>query len=256
MPTFSINVLVGNPVGGKSVKISAIVDSAATDSVLPKSLMAELGIKATDQVAVQDVGGRSVIARGRARLCISGEERNCRVLFGPDNLALVGASFLDSFNLIVDGRNQRLLRGLEDRDFDVFVAHASEDKDEVTRPLAKALRAHGLTVWFDEFEIVIGDSIAGKIGNGLARSRSGIIIFSPAFFKRAWPQFEVNGMINRMISGEYNILPVWHNVSEKAVSEYNPSLADLWAGKTIDDDVEAIARQIAEKIRSTAYRPV
>ena len=92
MPTFSINVLVGNPLGGKLTKISAIVDSAATDSVLPKSLMAELGIKATDQVAVQDVGGMSVIDRGLARLSISGEERTCPVLFGPDNLALVGVT--------------------------------------------------------------------------------------------------------------------------------------------------------------------
>ena len=256
MPTFSIDVLVGNPLGGKLTKISAIVDSAATHSVLPKSLMVELGIKATDQVAVQDVSGMSVIDRGLARLFFSGEERTCPVLFGPDNLALVGASFLDSFSLLVDGRNQRLLRGLEDKDFDVFIAHASEDKDEVSRPLAKALRAHGLTVWFDEFEIVIGDSIAGKIGKGLARSRAGIIVFSPAFFERAWPQFEVNGMINRMISDEYIILPVWHNVSENTVSQYNPSLADIWAGKTSDDDVEAIAPQIVEKIESTAYRPI
>ena len=52
MPTFSTNVLVGRPVGGKLVEISAIVDSAATDSVLPTSLIAELGIEATSQVAV------------------------------------------------------------------------------------------------------------------------------------------------------------------------------------------------------------
>ena len=63
-------------------------------------------------------------------------------------------------------------------------------------------------------------------------------------------------MINRMISDEYIILPVWHNVSENTVSKYNPSLADIWAGKTIYDDVEAIARQIAEKLWSTAYRPI
>ena len=103
MPTFSINVLVGHPAGGELVGIYALVDSAATDSVFPKSLMAELGIMATDQVAVQGVGGMSVIDRGRARLSIFGEERICPVLFGSDNLALVGASFLDSFSLLVDG---------------------------------------------------------------------------------------------------------------------------------------------------------
>ena len=160
MSSFSINVLVGRPIGGELIEISAIVDSAATDSVMPKSLMAKIGIEATGMVAVQGVGGTLTMDYGLARFGIFGEERNCPVLLGLDNLAIVGASFLDSFNLLVDGRNQRLLRGLEDKDFDVFVAHASEDKSEVARPLAQELRADGLAVWFDEFEISIGDSIA------------------------------------------------------------------------------------------------
>ena len=148
MPTFSTNVLVGRPVGGELVEISAIVDSAATDLVLPTSLIAELGIKATNQAAVQGVGGTLTMECGLVRFSFSGEERICRVLFGGENFAIVGASFLDSFNLLVDGRNQRLLQGLEEKDFDVFVAHASEDKSEVARPLAQTLRADGLSVWF------------------------------------------------------------------------------------------------------------
>ena len=93
--------------------------------------MAEPGIEATDQVAVQGAGGKSVIDRGRARLSFSGEERTCPVIFGSDSLTLVGASLLDSFSLLVDGRNQRLVHTLKDKDFNVFVAHASEDKDEI-----------------------------------------------------------------------------------------------------------------------------
>src|SRR6185312_12727621 len=45
------------------------------------------------------------------------------------------------------------------RDFDVFISHASEDKNEVVRPLAEALRKGGLEVWYDEFELRIGDSL-------------------------------------------------------------------------------------------------
>jgi len=44
---------------------------------------------------------------------------------------------------------------------DVFICHASEDKDAVARPLAKALEARGLTVWLDEFQIKLGDSTDG-----------------------------------------------------------------------------------------------
>ncbi len=44
-------------------------------------------------------------------------------------------------------------------EYDVFISHASEDKDAIVRPLATALRAGELRVWYDEFELRIGDSL-------------------------------------------------------------------------------------------------
>ena len=67
--------------------------------------------------------------------------------------------------------------------FDVFISHATEDKEEVARPLAVALDAEGLRVWYDEFELKIGDSLHRKIDNGIARSRFGVVIISPSFFR-------------------------------------------------------------------------
>ena len=51
-------------------------------------------------------------------------------------------------------------------DYDVFISHASEDKDTVVRPLANALLQRGLKVWYDEFELKIGDSLRRKIDKG------------------------------------------------------------------------------------------
>lgn len=56
------------------------------------------------------------------------------------------------------------------RDFDVFISHASEDKDDVVRPLAVALHEGGLKVWYDEFELRIGDSLRRKIDTGLEKA--------------------------------------------------------------------------------------
>lgn len=53
-----------------------------------------------------------------------------------------------------------------DRDFDVFISHATEDKEELVRPLAVALQGHGLSVWYDEFELRVGDSLRRKIDAG------------------------------------------------------------------------------------------
>lgn len=70
---------------------------------------------------------------------------------------------------------------VEEQSHDVFISHASEDKDDVARPLAHALRRRGLSVWYDEFELKMGDSLRQKIDRGLAASRFGVIVFSKAF---------------------------------------------------------------------------
>jgi hypothetical protein len=57
--------------------------------------------------------------------------------------------------------------------YDVFISHATEDKDEIVRRLASELVLVGLRVWYDEFELRLGDSLRRKIDAGLARSRFG-----------------------------------------------------------------------------------
>ncbi len=52
------------------------------------------------------------------------------------------------------------------KEYDVFISHAAEDKDEIVRPLANALRMSGLTVWYDEFELVIGTAYAERLTPG------------------------------------------------------------------------------------------
>ena len=64
------------------------------------------------------------------------------------------------------------------KEYDVFISHASEDKDDVVRPLANALKKEGLSVWYDEFELKIGDSLRRKIVQGLSNSRFGIVVIS------------------------------------------------------------------------------
>ena len=82
-------------------------------------------------------------------------------------------------------------------DFDIFISHASEDKDEVVRPLAEQLRHRGLRVWMDETEIKLGDSLRRSIDHGLSKSRYGLVVLSPDFLKKEWPQKELDGLVAR-----------------------------------------------------------
>lgn len=137
-----------------------------------------------------------------------------------------------------------------EKEHDVFISHASEDKDEVVRPLAKALQNEGLSVWYDEFELKIGDSLRRKIDKGVATSKFGLIVLSEMFFKKGWTNYELDGLVTRQNTGEQILLPIWHNVTKKQVIDFSPSLADKVARTTATHTVEEIATEIAELIKS------
>lgn len=137
------------------------------------------------------------------------------------------------------------------KEFDVFISHASEDKDDVVRPLAAALKGHGLEVWYDEYELKIGDSLRRKIDSGLAKSKFGIVVLSKSFLSKGWTNYELDGLVTKSVTQEQVLLPIWHNISKKEVIDYSPSLADKLARNTAMHTVEEIAAEIAEVINAS-----
>lgn len=137
---------------------------------------------------------------------------------------------------------------LDNPEYDAFISHASEDKEDLVRPLAESLQAAGLRIWYDEFELRVGDSLRRKIDQGLSRSRFGIVVLSPAFFRKNWPQYELDGLVAREMSGGKVILPLWHHVSKNDVLSYSPALADRVALNTalmtLDEIVDALVNEL------------
>ena len=113
--------------------------------------------------------------------------------------------------------------------WDVFICHASEDKDNFVRPLAEALRKLGVSVWYDEFSLTPGASLSKSIDGGIVGSDFGVVVISSAFIGKAWPDHELRGLVNRDVEEDLRILPIWHGVSKHEVMEFSPSLADKWA---------------------------
>jgi len=139
---------------------------------------------------------------------------------------------------------------LIDKAWDVFISYSSGDRDDVVQPLAIALRQRGLTVWYDEFEMRLGDSIRRRIDHGIVKSRFGVVILSPGFFTRGWTNYELDGLVRRSVSGEQVILPVWHNVGQADVERYSPWLADKVACDTRTDGINAIADLITKVVKT------
>ena len=132
-----------------------------------------------------------------------------------------------------------------------FISHASEDKDDFVRPLAQALQARGLSVWFDEFTLTVGDSLRRSIDRGLAGSRFGVVIISPHFLNKEWPQKELDGLVAREFDGAKVILPVWHNISAERIRTYSPTLADRLATRS-SDGLHRVVNDLADAIAATA----
>lgn len=135
---------------------------------------------------------------------------------------------------------------MRDVEYDAFISHASEDKEEFVKPLVEALQEAGYNVWYDEFTLKIGDSLRRNIDNGLKNSRYGIVIFSSAFFAKNWTQYEVDGLVTREMEGRKVILPIWHMVSKNQVQDFSPSIADKKAINSSMSTIDEIVAQLAE----------
>jgi len=135
----------------------------------------------------------------------------------------------------------------KEKSFDVFICHASEDKDFVGR-LANALDKAGISVWYDTFQIGWGDDLRQAIDDGLRKSRFGIVVFSKAFLnKKKWTEYELSGLFSKEKRGEKVILPIWHNITREDVAEYSPTFADRIAKRS--DNITEIVNELKKILK-------
>jgi len=132
--------------------------------------------------------------------------------------------------------------------WDVFISHASEDKEQFVQALADRLVKADVRVWLDTFVLRLGDSLRRSIERGLSSSRFGVVVLSPRFFAKEWPQKELDGMAAMEVDGRKVILPVWHEVGVNEVRAYSPILADRVAIRS-DKGLDAVAQEILDVLQ-------
>lgn len=132
---------------------------------------------------------------------------------------------------------------------DVFLCHASEDKEEIVRPIYSALCERGFSVWLDEAEIEWGDRFPQEIEKGLKMSRFVIVVITQRFFGKDWPEKELKQALKLEIAtGNKKVLPLCTKVGESKLRTKYPRLKDksvlLW-----DNDPDLIATEVSKLLK-------
>lgn len=158
-----------------------------------------------------------------------------------------------SLQLAPIGRKEDVM---DNKEWDVFISHASEDKETIVRELATLLTDLGVKVWYDEFSLKVGDSLSQKIDEGLIHSNFGIVIISKSFLRKKWTDYEYRSLLGKEDNFKKLILPVWHGLTKDEVMSYSLYLADKFALDTNKSAINEIIKKILEIIRPDIYENI
>jgi hypothetical protein len=138
----------------------------------------------------------------------------------------------------------------------IFISHASEDKEAVAAPLADLLVQRGLSVWLDQWELTLGDSLRRSIEGALSEASFGIVILSPEYLRKLWPMRELDGLFSMETIDRKLILPVLHNIRHDEITRRWPMLSDRLSCST-DRGLAVVADQIVVAVhKATSDGPI
>lgn len=143
---------------------------------------------------------------------------------------------------------------MDKKKFDIFISHASEDKDAIVRPMAIFLERMGVRVWYDEFALKLGDSLSASIDKGLLDSKYGLVVLSKAFLKKNWTDYEFRSLLSKQVDGERVILPLWYNITKDEIKNYSLYLTDIKALPLSIDSLKVVIPAIVKVVRPDIWQ--
>jgi hypothetical protein len=132
---------------------------------------------------------------------------------------------------------------------ELFLCHAWADRLDDATKLFELLRARNVSVWFSEKDIPLGSSFLREIDRGLAKSRVGIVLVTPALLTR----LPTGGVADRELSALLatdQLVPIVHNTTYDALRMVSPLLASRNGLSTEEDSLEIVADKLAELVKT------
>ncbi|QDT07721.1 hypothetical protein K227x_61490 [Rubripirellula lacrimiformis] len=130
---------------------------------------------------------------------------------------------------------------------DVFLCHAWDDRKDAAKDLHDRLETLGVSVWFSEKDVILGSPLLREIDKGLAKSRVGIVLVTPAFLKRidgaGIAEKELSALLARDL-----LVPILHNTTYDALRDVSPLLGSRSGLDTAEETLDEIATKLAELV--------
>jgi hypothetical protein len=133
--------------------------------------------------------------------------------------------------------------------WDVFISHASEDKAQLVRPLADALKEYGVKVWYDSFSMQPGSNLGHSIDAGIAAAEFGIIVLSPRFIAKEWPRYEFDALFQRRTEQGGRLIILWHTLAQEDRPEWTKALDLEKCLDTATQPLTALTVRVLEWVR-------
>jgi len=130
---------------------------------------------------------------------------------------------------------------------DVFLCHAWDDRQGPAKELHDLLEAAGVKVWFSEKDLGLGVPMMRAIDKGLANSRIGLVLVTPALLARLPKEGIADKELSALLAGN-QLVPIVHNTTYEALRNVSPLLASRSGLDTAEDSMTVVAAKIAELV--------
>lgn len=130
---------------------------------------------------------------------------------------------------------------------DTFLCHAWDDRKGPARELHDLLESLGVSVWFSEKDVVLGSSLLREIDKGLASSRVGIVLVTPAFLSRIKAEGIADKELSALLARDL-LVPIVHNTTYEALREVSPLLGSRSGLSTAEEPMPDIAAKLGELV--------
>ena len=130
---------------------------------------------------------------------------------------------------------------------DVFLCHAWDDRRGVAKELHDLLESHGVSVWFSEKDVPLGTPLLREIDKGLAKSRAGIVLVTPAFLSRVQGEGIADKELSALLATNL-LVPIVHNTTYEALRDVSPLLGSRSGLSTAEESMADVAAKIAELV--------